>query len=174
MNTVKTWLTAALLVSTPVLAQPQYCDTTHIRSTKPDSRYDIHPDGTVSDKESGLMWMTCAIGMSGKRCEQGKPTEFTWQAALQFAETFNKQGGFAGHTDWRLPTVKESHTLIDRQCNNPAMNARVFINAPSYRFWTVSPVAATPEFTWGLATDYGYVSPFGRRTLGLLRLVRYQ
>ena len=54
-------------------------------------------DGTVTDKNTGLMWAKA----QGKRV--------SWQAAVAGAKTLK----LAGHTDWRLPTIKELYSIID-------------------------------------------------------------
>jgi len=55
-------------------------------------------DGTISDEATGLTWMKTDSG-----------TGMDWPSALQYAEGME----FAGHTDWRLPTAKELHSLVD-------------------------------------------------------------
>ncbi|MCP4460472.1 MAG: DUF1566 domain-containing protein [Cytophagales bacterium] len=55
-------------------------------------------DGTITDSATGLMWMQDDNG-------QG----YDWEDALSYAEGFE----FAGHTDWRLPDVKELQSLLD-------------------------------------------------------------
>ena len=54
-------------------------------------------DKTVTDKNTGLMWAK----------EQG--SQVTQEEAISGAETFD----LAGHSDWRLPTIKELYSLID-------------------------------------------------------------
>lgn len=167
-------MTGTVLACASLLVRAQVCDTEHMVQSKPDQQYNIDQTGEVTDTKTGLVWMRCAIGMSGNDCSQGKARDFTWKEALQFAEDFNQKEGFAGKHDWRVPTIKEAMTLMERQCNSPAMNIRVFPNAPSYIFWSVSPVASISDFSWVYASDYGYHSPMGRRIKGYLRLVRYQ
>lgn len=60
--------------------------------------YRDNGDGTVSDLHTGLMWQ--------------KTPDFrnrlTWAEALAYSKTLK----LGGHTDWRLPTVKELYSLI--------------------------------------------------------------
>ncbi len=58
--------------------------------------YQDNGDGTITDLNTGLMW------------QQGFNYEKTYAEAVSEASTFN----LAGHTDWRLPTIKELYSLI--------------------------------------------------------------
>jgi hypothetical protein len=55
-------------------------------------------DGTVADLATGLIWQQADSGVG-----------MTWEAALAYAENLE----LAGHSDWRLPDVKELQSLID-------------------------------------------------------------
>jgi len=55
-------------------------------------------DGTISDMATGLMWM-----------ETNNSTGMDWQSALALAQNCE----LAGYTDWRLPTIKELHSIVD-------------------------------------------------------------
>ncbi len=55
-------------------------------------------DSTVTDNITEMMWM-----------QYDSQTGMTWESALSFAENLD----FAGHTDWRLPNVKELQSIVD-------------------------------------------------------------
>ncbi|MFA9390980.1 MAG: DUF1566 domain-containing protein [Prolixibacteraceae bacterium] len=55
-------------------------------------------DGTITDAATGLMWM-----------QEDSKTGMNWKDALSYAESFT----YAGHSDWRLPDVKELQSLVD-------------------------------------------------------------
>jgi hypothetical protein len=63
----------------------------------PAASYKDNGDGTVSDLNTGLMWV------------KARGTKVTWDAAVAGAKTCQ----VGGHGDWRLPTVKELYSLID-------------------------------------------------------------
>ncbi|MFA6832227.1 MAG: DUF1566 domain-containing protein, partial [Bacteroidaceae bacterium] len=70
-------------------------------------------DKTITDKATGLMWAQDDNG-------QG----VTWKEALRYAENAE----LAGHTDWRLPNIKELQSIVDytrspATTNSPAINA---------------------------------------------------
>ena len=55
-------------------------------------------DGTVTDDNTGLMWMKTDSGRG-----------MTWEEALAYAENST----YAGYSDWRLPNAKELQYLVD-------------------------------------------------------------
>lgn len=135
-----------------VSAQAQTCDTT-IRATAPHSRYAVNADATVTDLRTGLVWQRCPAGATlhdngtadvyaDDRCEFEAEQTYLWQAALQFAADLNLGGGFAGFSDWRVPNVKELFSLVERQCQLPAINSTVFPLprvTSTLSFWSSSP-----------------------------------
>ncbi len=164
--------TLLLLVALPsTVLQAQDCNSA-ISRTAPDSRYQDHGDGTVSDKLTGLMWMQCSIGQSGKGCTSGEVAKFTWNAALQQAETLNSQGGFAGYSDWRLPNIKELRSLRELACRDSAINLKYFPNTPGNYYWSSSP-ATTSDSAWHVYFGDSTSMRGGRDyLLYLVRLVR--
>jgi len=76
-------------------------------------RYRDHGDGTVTDVKTGLHWMRCALGQGWRdgTCV-GEGDCFEWDDAFRAADDFNQKGGYAGHSDWRVPTIDELKTLI--------------------------------------------------------------
>jgi len=61
-----------------------------------DPSYTNNQDGTISDNVTGLMW------------QQGLTEKLTYEEALQKAQSFN----LAGHSDWRVASLKELYSLI--------------------------------------------------------------
>jgi hypothetical protein len=74
-------------------------------------RYQDKGDGTVTDVKTKLMWMRCSVGQTwtGSTCS-GDAETFLWAGAKK--QTAN----FAGHSDWRIPTIEELRTLV--YCSN--------------------------------------------------------
>jgi len=110
-------------------------------------------DGIALDTETGLMWCRFALGQTWRVDDVIEPaTQFTWQAALEAAQEFNRQGGFAGYQDWRVPSINELKTLID---DRPPKNAgpvhfidgRVFPDNPPW-VWSATPYAGYGGGAW--------------------------
>ena len=59
-------------------------------------------DGTVTDRATGLMWQ-----------KGGSSSSFENRNAKEYIKQLNKQR-FAGHSDWRMPTVEELASLINK------------------------------------------------------------
>ena len=122
-----------LIIAFVGVVNAQTCNSNMVIS-KPNAQYSISADGTeVTDLKTGLIWQRCAVGMSwdGTACG-GTATPYNWENALAYAAT---------QTGWRLPNLKELHSLVERSCANPAINETAFPNTPatdSDYFWTSS------------------------------------
>lgn len=142
--------------------------------TKPDNIYTVHGDGTVTDNETGLMWMQCSLGLSGSNCASGTAVFINWKEALEAVVLVNDGEGTYGYTDWRLPNVNELGSLAETACYDPAINTTIFPNTQSQHYWSSSPVASpyhqnrvrTIVFRAGDDYDNTKISP------GRVRLVR--
>jgi hypothetical protein len=72
------------------------------------------------DSRTGLTWQRCSVGMTWNaraRCA-GQPARISLSDALKAAE--------AAGPGWRVPTVKELHSLLDRRCDAPPVDAAAF------------------------------------------------
>ena len=76
-------------------------------------------DGTVTDTKTGLMWQKTAA------------ENMNWEAALAYCKGLE----IAGHSDWRLPDIRELQALFDSIYDNPIINKTVFPDI-SYTYWS--------------------------------------
>lgn len=144
-------------------------------ATNPDSIYQDHGDGTVTDSRTGLTWKVCAEGQiwSAGSCS-GYNAIATWGAALLLAE----DSTFAGYTDWRLPNLKELRSLVEECRVSPSINEAVFpstgLGTGSYSlFWASSPAALDPQGAWIVHFHVTGGSSWAERSSGYsVRLVR--
>lgn len=130
-------LLGAAALHAHALAQ-QVCDTRLAPLSSPASRFEDHADGTVTDKESRLMWMRCSAGQtgSGTTCS-GTAAALDLPTARALAADINRRGQFF-YSDWRVPQLKELATIAERQCENPRVNLAIFPNTPAALYWTAS------------------------------------
>ena len=81
-------------------------------------RYQVHSNGTVSDRTTGLMWKQCTEGLSGTTCQQGEAQKYEWQSAMLLNDSH-----FAGYDDWQLPTIEQLRGLVFCSNGTPAEEA---------------------------------------------------
>ncbi len=151
---------ACLAGAVPAAAEIE-CENRNVNipATTPTSVFDIHGDGTVTDRRTQLQWMRCHLGQTWANgtCEGLGPT-YDWQGALQAAADVNSgasdvdgdgQTGFAGYTDWRVPNMAELWTIVEFSCYSPPINELLFPRTTA-QYWasTPSPLARTGRAAW--------------------------
>ena len=171
------FLTCSFIVISGLLSSVQAAQTcdSQIPYSAPNSRYSNNGDGTITDKQTGLMWKQCVEGVSGiNSCSTGNSSTYNWQQALQAPAALNTQGGYAGYTDWRLPNIKELSSLTERACVSPAINLSMFPNTSLSGVWSSSPSNNGLSYAWNADTDnYANVHSYSRFNVSYtVRLVR--
>jgi len=163
-------LVGTLLIFDDLLAQTCQSDIT---SYAPVERFKDNGNGIIMDKLTGLMWKGCSEGQTWQhgRC-QGDAAINNWQKTLLHAEAANREGGYAGYSDWRVPNIKELESLVELACFESAINMEIFPDTPAWYYWSASPYLGDSEFAWGIGFRYGK-SLIGRKSQAYhLRLVR--
>ena len=139
-------------------------------------RYTDNGDGTISDHQTGLMWSKCSYGQTydandansdGIICE-GSPAFGTWQQAFAWAADSTDHG----HSDWRLPNIKELGSIVDFGSAKPAINQSIFPNTASGPYWSSTPSRANVLQTIFIGFQAGDYGPSDRISNLYLRLVR--
>lgn len=85
--------------------------------------------------------LTTAVGMN-------------WSNALINSEALE----YAGHTDWRLPNVKELQSIVDYSTFSPAINATFFPHTVSAYYWSGTTYAIDTSYAWIVNFNVGSVS----------------
>lgn len=170
---ISTCIVGLYLILATSLCGAQTCKNA-IQLLAPDSRYEVNGDGTVTDLATKLMWQQCSAGQSGIDCASGSTQEYTWAQALQYPQTLNSSGGFAGFSDWRLPNQKELLSLVEEACGNPAINLTIFPHTASNWYWSSSPRSHPAGDAWFVTFSNGVSFHSYRKGSHHVRLVRSQ
>ena len=150
-------------------------------------------EGTVEDVATGLQWTRCALGQrwDGGTCV-GYGDGHTYESALQAADRLNERGGYAGFTDWRVPTLRELQGLV--YCSSgvpnhfkgddpsicqgshgiPTLQPEVFPanSAEDGWFWSSTPDGLDGYQAWGVDFTRGDSHAFPGTVRSGARLVR--
>jgi hypothetical protein len=141
-------------------------------------------DGTITDLNTHLMWEKKST--DGSIHNWGNA--YTWADAFStFIGGLNAGAGFAGHTDWRLPNVKELQSIIDYQNYDPAVSPALTANCTgigpgctvttcsctnSADYWSSTTYWHYPEYAWGVWFLNGTVHNDGKGSINGVRAVR--
>ena len=132
--------------------------------TKLDAGGNALPDDAASwvmvkDNVTGLIWE--------KKTDDGsihdRDNTYDWYDAQDvFIAQLNSEG-FGGHSDWRLPTIKELDTIVDLGRYNPTIDTFYFNNTVSSYYWSGTTYAYSTYSAWGIYFSvgldyYGYKS----------------
>ena len=142
----------------------------NITQTTPSENFIDNDNGTVTDIRTGLIWMRCSLGQTwdGATCT-GTALQYTWQQALQVAESYN----FAGSTTWRVPDRNQLQSIVESSCIEPAINLEIFPQTPDdFQYWTASPYAVITNYAIAVRFDVGIGSVRPKSADEYVRLVR--
>jgi hypothetical protein len=164
----------ALLLNVATASAQQQCDGEPSKRSLPDSRFEDHRDGTVTDRTTKLTWMTCSIGQTWTPagCD-AMPAPQTWSAAQDAAAAVNRSGSHF-FSDWRVPQLRELASITEPACANPRTNLRVFPATPAGFYWTSSlrPNAGSDADAYALSFGPQGVELLSKDGLAFVRLVR--
>lgn len=84
----------------------------------------INGGGVVIDHTTGLIWH-----------QSGSDEEMDWPKAKQWVKDLNDKG-YAGYSDWRLPTVEEAISLLEPNINANSLYIDPAFDAKQTGIWT--------------------------------------
>jgi hypothetical protein len=123
-------------------------------------------DYTTKDNVTGLVWRSCSEGQSDSTCtgtalayaRENLGSDDASGVCTQL-NTANGAAGYAGRTNWRLPTIEELSTLTNF-ANTPRVDIASFPATVSDFYWTSSS-------SINISTN-GWVVNFGSGLIGTL------
>jgi len=84
----------------------------------------INGDSVVTDHATGLMWH-----------QSGSEKDMVWNEAKQWVKDLNNRG-YAGYSDWRLPTVEEAVSLLESSKKAGALYIDGVFDVTQCGIWT--------------------------------------
>ena len=130
-----------------------------------DAQYDVNPqsytklDATGSDLPDDTPWPWAMVryNVTGLiwevKTEDGsihdRDNIYTWERAMTFSSTLNTEH-FGGYNDWRLPTVKELHSIVDSSIPYPGPTINTYYFSPTQPpgYWSSTTYASRPYEAW--------------------------
>jgi hypothetical protein len=101
----------------------------------------------ITDTITGLMWQRSgsAIPMAHKDMKweesQTVPPPMPYRDMHTYIQELNRQG-FAGYTDWRLPTIPELMSLLEPEKQANGLYINPMFDVTQLRCWSADPVPA--------------------------------
>jgi len=119
-------------------------------SEAPEPRFIDNKDGTVTDQQTGLIWLKDADAFG----------TVSWEQALKYARGL--ASGNCGLSDsssagdWRLSNIRELLSIIDYGESSPIIpHPHPFINVRTTLYWTSTTLAPAPILAWMMTLGIG-------------------
>ena len=105
--------------------------------------------------------------MTGLEWQYESPGRMDWRKG----RTYAKQLTLNGKSDWRLPTLKELETLLDRTMYRPEIRAEIPF-ADSLSYWSSTTFGSDTNSAWIVMFAGAYVLSYYKTNLYHIRCVR--
>ncbi len=130
------------------------------------TRFVGNNDGTVTDKQTGLMWLR----------DGGCLGAGDWRQGLEKVKLLNQ--GLVGcreltasYSDWSLPNRHELRSLVDHRTDLPALAENPFIGLVP-RYWTSTTVSVGPSQAFALHFGAGELRRVDKKSINFAWAVR--
>ena len=115
-------------------------------------------NNTVSDQATELMWQ-----------KLGSSKVMTWIEAREYVDKLNREG-FAGHSDWRIPTIEELASLMERSWKNSDLFIDAMFDEKQRYCWSLD--TNSRNKAWKANFHLGFFMDFPLTAQNSVRLVR--
>lgn len=120
-------------------------------------RFVDNGDGTITDNATGLMWIKEPTTAPGDPFDN----VMDWATSIDACNALS----FAGHSDWRLPNVKELLSIVDYSEDDPSIDGVTFPNTQPENYWSSTTRKALTTAAWYVDFDEGDVRAISKQTL---------
>ena len=122
----------------------------------------------VRDNVTGLIWEV----KTDDGTIHDKDNKYTWQNAQDLFIAQVNATSFGGHSDWRLPTIKELASIVNLNRYTSKIDTDYFPNIAGSYYWSGSTSARNSSDAWGVHFNYGGVYPPNKTNDYSVRCVR--
>lgn len=120
-------------------------------------RFTDNGNSTVTDNLTDLMWVQVPNSATS-----------SWETAILLSEN-NTTAGFS---DWRLPNIKELHSLNDEKRVQPSVNLTAFPGLTVSKFWSSTTLQNQSTKAWYYDNQYGITTYDFKSNLMNVMMVR--
>jgi hypothetical protein len=128
-------------------------------------RFTNNGNGTITDNATGLMWAQdpslCGGGTypNDWASEIDTPNPMAWANAITNCEELS----YAGHSDWRLPNIKELFCLLGLENCLPTLpSGHPFLNIQLNKYWSSTTHGLFTDHALIVDVGYGLVNLYGK------------
>ena len=143
------------------------------------TRYQDNGNGTITDNATGLMWVKdpslCGGPIYNSQNKWASalntPRTMTWADAITNCEALS----YAGHTNWRLPNIKELQSIVnygktmpaigESTSESPWVNTQGVTGYDNGCYWSGTNYAYDTQYTWFINFTSGNIW-MGDKTAG--------
>ncbi len=101
---------------------------------------------TIRDNLTGLIWSKDSTPKLGQ-----------WVSAKQYIDTINSDGSLGGHTDWRMPNVRELYSLIN--LDKQGVDYKTWMESNGFTDVSTSSYWSSTRVTGGIYAQFFRVVP---------------
>ena len=122
----------------------------------------ITADGipVVVDYATNLMWQYASSASS-----------VSWNEAHNDIHSLNSTG-YAGYSDWRLPTIEELASLLEPDKSSQHLYIDPIFGTTQLWCWSADTVASSPEMAWYISFSSGGIQPHDIKNSAFVLAVR--
>jgi hypothetical protein len=145
------------------------------------NQFENNNNGTITDKRTTLQWEV--LTDNGDPLHDWDDFSYLWAGAFGKVQDLNEIS-FAGHNDWRVPTIKELQTLVNFSAYNPAafqpFSSECMAGCDSTEcsctkaanYWTSTSYQNSPQLAWAVQMQTGVVTSASKTSYNYVRAVR--